>query len=293
MSGAFTLLPCQSKNLPSKRRKVLVTGAGGNIGRYFAEHNAGRYDLRLGVHHKKDHRDLASFGEIASLDIADLEAVQSACQDIHTVLHLAGDPSPTADWSSLLPANIVGTYNVMVAARDAGCQRVIYASSIHAVSGYPADIQVHSNDPVNPGDLYGVSKCFGEALCRYIAEQEGLSTIALRIGAFQPQSAAKAEGGIGMLDAWVSQRDLFQLICRCIDADHLKFAIFNALSDNRFKRLNIDDARQLLGYAPVDDFTKTNEALSDLQLDQRVSSHSVADGTPSGAKPQNMKVIPK
>jgi nucleoside-diphosphate-sugar epimerase len=38
--------------------------------------------------------------------------------------------------------------------------RVIYASSIHAISGYPADQQVRESDPVNPGDIYGVSKCF-------------------------------------------------------------------------------------------------------------------------------------
>ena len=104
--------------------------------------------------------------------------------------------------------NITGTYNTYVAAKAAGCRRVIYASSIHAVSGYPADVQVKTIEPVNPGDLYGVSKCFGEAMGRYMAEQEGLSVIALRIGAFQPHESVSKESGIGMLDAWVSQRDL-------------------------------------------------------------------------------------
>ena len=86
---------------------------------------------------------------------------------------MAGDPSPSATWESLLPTNIIGTYNIFVAAKAAGCRKVIYASSIHAVSGYPADVQVKTDEPVNPGDLYGVSKCFGEALGRYMAEQEG------------------------------------------------------------------------------------------------------------------------
>ncbi len=270
---------------------MLITGAAGNIGYYFAEHNQGRYDLRLGVHSPDESKEIQRFGEVVHLDVTDLSSLQCACKGIHTVIHLAADPSPTGEWASLLPINIVGTYNTFVAARDAGCRRVIYASSIHAVSGYPADVQVKSNDPVNPGDLYGVSKCFGEALARYFAEQEGLSAIALRIGGFQPRSVAKGETGVEMLDAWVSQRDLFQLICRCIDADHLKFAIFSGLSDNRFKRMDIDDARQLVGYAPVDDSTEINEELSPLNLGDRVSSHSVADGAPSGAKPQNVKVI--
>src|SRR4030095_14285462 len=130
-------------------------------------------------------------------------------------------------WNSVLNDNMVGTYNTFIAAKQARCRRVIYASSIHAVSGYPADVQVKTYDPVNPGDLYGGSKCFGEALARYMAEQEGLSAIAIRIGAFQPPEAAQDEGSIGMLDAWVSRRDLNQLIEKSIDVEQLKFAIFH------------------------------------------------------------------
>ncbi|MDQ6860085.1 MAG: hypothetical protein M3032_02885 [Verrucomicrobiota bacterium] len=74
-----------------------------------------------------------------------------------------------------------------------------------------------TTDPVNPGDLYGVSKCFGEALGRYFAEKEGLSVIALRIGAFQRRETAHAPENVGLVDAFVSRRDLNQLIGRCID----------------------------------------------------------------------------
>src|SRR6185503_19452069 len=139
------------------------------------------------------------------------------------------NPHPSATWDSVLTDNITGTYHTFGAAKAAMCRRVIYASSIHAVSGYPPDVQVKTSEPVNPGDLYGVSKCFGEALGRYMAEQEGLSVIALRIGAFQPIETARQESGIGMLDAWVSQRDLNQLIERCIDVESIKFAILHGL----------------------------------------------------------------
>src|SRR3712207_8160476 len=98
----------------------------------------------------------------------------------------------------------------------------------HAVSGYPADAQVKTSEPVNPGDLYGVTKCFGEALARYMAEQEGLSAIALRIGWFQPHSAAQQASGVQMIDSWVSQRDLHQLIERSIDVENLRFEIGRA-----------------------------------------------------------------
>jgi UDP-glucose 4-epimerase len=270
--------PC-AVDAGQQRRRVLVTGAAGNIGAYFAEHGHKRYDLRLMVREDdSDAEALRKYGEVVVANLAELDRLKELCEGIDTVLHLAGDPSPSATWDSLLPANIVGTYHMLVAAKAAGCRRVIYASSIHAVSGYPADVQVKTSDPVNPGDLYGVTKCFGEALGRYMADQEGLSVIALRIGAFQPLEVARDEGSIGMLDAFVSQRDLQQLIERCIDDTQLGFAIFNGLSDNRFKRLDISDARELVGYAPQDDLTAENPRLKELRLGEKVHAHSVADG---------------
>lgn len=287
MTESFTATAPGSlaKSVPARRR-VLVTGAAGNIGKYFAEHSHEKYDLRIMVHKLDERADaLRPFGELIAGELSDLAKLKEFCRDIDTVVHLAGDPDPGAVWASLLEGNIVGAYNVFVAAKAAGCRRVIYASSIHAVSGYPADVQVKTSEPVNPGDLYGVTKCFGEALGRYMAEQEGLSVLALRIGAFQPLEAARQEDSIGMLDAFVSQRDLNQLIERCIDVESIKFAILHGLSDNRFKRLDISDARALVGYQPQDDLTDENPRLKQLRLGETVNSHSLADGTrPSGLR---------
>jgi nucleoside-diphosphate-sugar epimerase len=234
----------------------LVTGAAGRIGSYFAEHAPTQYALRLMVQEMDAHAQaLQRFGDVVIGDLGDLERMKDLCQDIDTVLHLAADPDPSATWSSLLPANIIGTYNTFVAAKAAGCRRVLYASSIHAVSGYPADVQVKTSEPVNPGDVYGVTKCFGESLGRYMAEQEGLSVIALRIGAWQPLNVAREDDAVRLLDAFVSQRDLQQLIECCIAAENITFAIVHGVSNNRFKRLDISDARALVGYDPQDDFT--------------------------------------
>jgi nucleoside-diphosphate-sugar epimerase len=150
---------------------------------------------------------------------------------------------------------------------------VVYASSIHAVSGYPADVQVKTDDPVNPGDLYGVSKCFGEALGRYFAEQRGMAFIALRIAAFTSLEKAATPAAASLLDAFVSDRDLVDLIVRCIDDRTLQFGIFNGLSDNRFKRLDISDARALLGFQPADDLAERNPELKDTPLVDEPVTH--------------------
>ena len=283
MSQSFSLTAPLTALQP-KRRRVLITGAAGNIGSFFASRMHQKYDLRLMVRDADEDADhIRDFGEVVICDLADLARLESLCQGVDTVLHLAGNPSPEQTWHSVVSNNITGTYHVFVAAKAAACRRVIFASSIHAVSGYPKNIQVKTSEPVNPGDLYGVSKCFGEALGRYMAEQEGLSVIALRIGGFQPAETAR-KPNLGLMDGWVSQADLTQLIERCIDVETLQWAVFHGLSNNSFNRLDISDARELVGYDPQDDFARENPQLKALHLDEAVISHSLADGGKSGLR---------
>jgi len=271
---------------PRPRPAVLVTGAAGRIGSHFATHSADRYDLRLMVQRESEATDaLRDAGTIHEADLANLDRIAELCDGVDTVVPLAASPGPSPPRAELLPNNIVGTYHAMVAARRAGCRRVVFASSIHAVSGYDPRRQVHTDDTPNPGDLYGVTKCFGEALGRYMAEQEGLSVIAIRIGAFQPREKIDDSDEIAMIDAWVSQRDLTQLIQRCIDDNDHPFAIVHGLSDNRFNRMDITDTKARFGYAPDDDFTDANAALAPLELDDRVPDHDLSDpGQQSGIR---------
>lgn len=287
MSLSFTVNPGAFKE-PGRpqRRRVLITGAAGRIGSTFAQHAQGKYDLRLMVRGDEERiEQVRPFGEIITANLADLPRLKELCRGIDTVVHLAATPDPSAVWSTLLHDNIIGTYHVMAAAKAAGCRRVIYASSVHAVGGYPPGVQVKTTDPVNPGDLYGVSKCFGEALGRYMADQEGLSVIALRIGAFQPLDAALRPEMIGVAEMFVSDRDLCQLIERCIDDTTLRWAVFNAVSNNRFQRLDITDARELLGYEPQDDFTALSPAFKELHLPEHLHTGSLRDnGQRSGLR---------
>ncbi|MBA2482064.1 MAG: NAD(P)-dependent oxidoreductase [Planctomycetes bacterium] len=243
-----------SEQPPSAPRAVLVTGVPGNIGSYFVTNAPERYRLRMLVQHDDDQaRALANRGEIVVGDLSDRGALADACRGMDTVLHLAANPDPSAAWDELIPANIAGTYNLFAAAQSAGCRRVIFASSIHAVIGHPHDHLIRTDDPVNPPNLYGVTKCFGEALGRYFAEQQGLSVLVVRIGAFQPPASLATDWGRSIADIFVSQRDLHQLLCRCIDDQGTGFAIAHGLSDNRTKRLDLADTRERFGYAPEDD----------------------------------------
>jgi nucleoside-diphosphate-sugar epimerase len=234
-----------------EKRNVLITGAAGRIGSDFRRRYGDCYAFRL-----LDRRPIAGPAGHETLegDLVDLEVARRACAGMETVLHLAADPHPDADfYGSLLHANIQATYNVFRAAQEAGCGRVIFASSIHAVNAYPLDVQVHADDPVRPGDMYGVTKVFGEATGAYFAYREGLNAIAIRIGAYGPPDRLGECDDSRLLTLWVSPRDLGQLIHRCIEAPaSLKFAIVHGVSNNQLKRLDITSARELLDYAPED-----------------------------------------
>ena len=98
-----------------------------------------------------------------------------------------------------------------------------------------------------------MTKCFGESLCAYYADREGLSCIAVRIGTFSTPEAVAESGDSRQLSLWVSHDDLCQLLHRCIEApDDLRFLIVHGVSDNQFKRLDISNAREILGYEPRD-----------------------------------------
>ena len=235
----------------TQKRSVLITGAAGRIGMYLSRRLADRYDLRL--------TDVTPLGEPADrrfvkADIGDLETMRSICKGIDTVVHLAADPSTEATWESLLPRNIVGLYHVFQAAHEASCRRIVFASSINAVGGYPGEMQIRTDMPVRPGNLYGATKAWGEAVACFYADRLGLSAICLRFGWVLDRNSAHLAPEQRHLDMVLTYEDLAKLVVASVEApDDLRFGIYHGVSNNRWKRLDITDARKALGYEPEDD----------------------------------------
>jgi nucleoside-diphosphate-sugar epimerase len=231
--------------------KLLITGAAGRIGSSLTHDLADRYDLRLtDVHRPDDVHDQ----RFVPADISDMDALRSLCTGVDTVIHLAADPSMDAPWDSVLPRNVVGTYNLFEAAYRARCRRVIFASSVNAVAGYPPDVQVHASMPVRPPNLYGATKAWGEALARFYADQRELSMLCLRFGWVIGPDEAELRPDHPNLSMALTYADLTRLVVAGIEAPaDLRFGIFHGVSNNRWKRLDISDAREVLGYAPQDD----------------------------------------
>lgn len=104
--------------------------------------------------------------------------------------------------------------------------------------------------PTRPLNFYACSKVFGEALAHMYAQAHGMSCICLRIG-WVTSDDQLAHPGARML--WCSQRDIVQLVERCINAPQsLRFDVFFGQSDNLYNLVDIQHARDVLGYTPQD-----------------------------------------
>lgn len=233
-------------------RSVLLTGATGRIGKSFFEFGRDRYRFRLAARRIERMGDVGDH-EAITLDVADLDACRAACRGMDSVLHLAADPSPSADfYGSLLDNNIKGAFNVFQAAHEENYRRVVYASSIQLVEGYPLDVQAREDMPGRAVNMYGACKAFAEATAHYFAKKKGLSSLCVRVGNYQGNSDSMQADG-RRLSAWISERDMNHLFERAIEVEDLDFAILHAVSDNRFKRMDISETRRLIGYEPQDD----------------------------------------
>lgn len=227
--------------------KVLLTGAAGFIGRMLREHWGDRFDLRLA-----DIREIEDeTHESVAFNCSDYEAMKSACEGVDTVLHLAADPSMKADfYESLLHRNVIATYNAFEAARQCGCRRIIFASSVNAVLGHKDITPVPSDSSVYPINVYGATKCWGEALGRVYSHAHDLSSIMVRIGSprFQQDGDWDPEE-----PSWgISARDTAQLFARCIEVEDVDFAVVSGVSGHKYPWLDLEVNRQVLGYEPED-----------------------------------------
>jgi uronate dehydrogenase len=238
---------------------VVLTGAEGRIGSGFRDeylsNYASAYDLRLAVH-PEDFTD-DRFDDVVRFDLAEPGSVRAALRGCDAVIHLAGNADQNAAFDDLLTPNLIGTWNVLEAARLEGLRRVVYASSIHAIMGYPLDRQAREFDRPLPDTVYGATKVWGEALCGFFAVEHGLSCIALRIGGYVADERAeelRRDDNPQLLDIVITQRDMAQILHLAVTApDTVKFEVLHALSDNRWKRMDLARAREVLGYAPQDD----------------------------------------
>jgi uronate dehydrogenase len=239
----------------AKRKKVMITGAGGVVGTAVRKHLRDRYDLRLLFHSTIP--EVEPGDEVVVGDVANFEVMLEASAGVDAIVHLALGRSQrrgteAARAQKTIDTDIRGVYNVYEVARINHVDAVVFASTNHVTGLNEQDGIVSQPDgEVRPDSIYGAGKAFGEALGRLYADRKGVRVFCLRIANFNGKDEPGRYYAPGM-SRWLSPRDLAQLTWRCIESD-LRWGIFYGVSGGSEKKWDLSSARELLGYGPEDD----------------------------------------
>ena len=180
------------------------------------------------------------------------------------VVHFAGYPRE-ADWATLLAANVAGVASLWEAARQAGVERIIYASSNHAVGMYARTERLSHDALPNADSRYGVTKVFMESVATLYAAKHGLRGFGIRIGhcAAQPSDAR-------MLSHWIHPEDLSALVRIGLTAEYDNEIVYGVSANSRSWW---DNRRaEALGYRPA----HSTDGLIE-QLEAKTTADAVAE----------------
>jgi nucleoside-diphosphate-sugar epimerase len=164
----------------------LVTGGAGFIGSHLSEELVRRgHHVRVAdslVTGKRSNLDHVPNVEFLQGDLADVDFARRAAEGVDFVLHQAALPSvprSVKDPITSNRANVDGTLNVLVAARDAGVRRVVFAGSSSAY-GNTLTLPKHEDMPSSPLSPYALQKVVGEQYLQMFTALYGLETVTIR-----------------------------------------------------------------------------------------------------------------
>ena len=224
-------------------RRILFTGAAGNLGRRLRPHLQQFADVvRLA--------DLAELGpagpgeETVRCDLADRDQVMAMCEDVDAILHFGGVSTEEA-FAPIMQANILGMANLYEAVHKLGIRRVVFASTNHTMGMYKTTDQVDAGMPTRPDGYYGVSKVFGESLSRYYWDRFGIETVCIRIGYCWEEATNYRQ-----MVTWLGLDDLVQLLWRALVTPRVGHTITFGISDNDGRWWDDRQAKHL-AYRPV------------------------------------------
>ena len=167
--------------------KFLVTGGAGFIGSNIVEellkqgHTVRVLD-NFATGKRENLKEFNSDIELLEGDIRSYHIVRQAVQDIEVILHQAALPSVPRSINDPITTNevnVMGTLNILDAAKDAGVRRIVYASSSSVYGDNPALPKTEDMLP-NPLSPYAVSKLAGEKYCQVFSKLYGIETVILR-----------------------------------------------------------------------------------------------------------------
>lgn len=269
------------------KRRVLITGAAGEITRQLLPAFRDRYELTL-----LDTRPSAHANDIVTADVGDpdIDKYRAHFRGIDAVVHNVRATRPGVatsaprQWLKARPGpepvegyfverlSVDMAFNVLRLAMEEGVRRVVITSSNHAADWYETQLHDGRLDTIGPDtyplsdNFYGWAKATYEHLGFLFATGRlgrVLENVQVRVGAPRPIRAADFAGDQTSykrdLGAYISERDMRQLYTKAIEAEDIRndagipFQIVYGISNNTRAFWSIANARRVIGYTPEDD----------------------------------------
>ena len=239
---------------------VLLTGAQGAIGSMLRRslRRPGRH-LRLLDVAPLSPLEPGEDAELISGSFLDPGVLDDACRGATAIVHMGGLSHEGYAWAEYLEVNIHGTYLLAEAARLAGVERIVYASSNHAVGFAPLRDggAVPDYEFPRPDTYYGVSKAASENLLSLYHDRYGLDVVCLRIGSYRERPS-----DVRSLWSWLSPGDCARLVDASLSTPRPGFRVVWGVSANTRAAVSLSEARAI-GYEPLDNAEDFAASVSD------------------------------
>jgi nucleoside-diphosphate-sugar epimerase len=269
------------------RPVVLVTGSAGLIGGIVGRHLGERYELR-GIDRRPGADMPGTVGDIADVDVvaaacAGVDAVVhlAATPDVEASWAEVLESNIVGTFGVFEGARRAGVGRVVFASSNhvVGQYEADWAPALYELDD-PRRVTIGAE--TRPDSLYGVSKVFGEALGRLYADRHGMRVVCLRLGSVLPEDdpwaasrriagapiahppiarppIARPPAAPGTAEelfrryraTWLSHRDCASLIAAALEAD-VRWAVAYGVSDNPRRFWELESARRLLAWEPLD-----------------------------------------
>jgi len=215
--------------------KVVVTGAMGVLG--------GGVVKRLrdeGIHEIKA-TDIVAGDGIESADLCQINQIQRVIDGADAVIHCAAiHPWKQYTSDQYLDNNVKACHHVFSACVKANVKKVVYTSSIAAISMPPAHVPAKEDDPSKPRDLYGMTKRFGENLAWMFHANAGMNVACLRPPTFIPVDDMRL--GLGLLGSWTHPDNVIDAHISALNTEFTGYHVFTIANLTPY---SADDAEAL------------------------------------------------
>jgi len=246
--------------------KVLITGAGGVIGRQITaelnpDHELTLIDRSPIPGHSSFRKDLSRSRRSLRPGLRGTRSWWSrAFSGCEVVVHLAARTSPESTWKEVCRHNIRATANTLEAAAAAGVGKIIFASSTWSVRGRedqlapecysPGGPSLDSAIEPRPAAPYGFSKAVGEMLGRSYLDRGLFSTfLSIRLGWCPPDGSGRTSDPI-LQRRWIGLRDLRTFFRCCVEKPIEGYHVLYAISAQPSEPFDLTHTRHLLGWEP-------------------------------------------